>query len=343
MSSIDLLSCGRRSPRGNVLGVQPRLAPDDYRSAAALQRRLAAYLALAEGRGWLRDTTIVVFPEYIGTWLVAANGPPAVYRAPTLAAAFRPLIRQHLLSFGAALTRSSAPDRMTAALFRARASAMAHDYNHVFGRLAQRFGITVVAGSIILPDPQIVDGAVTPGRGPLRNVSVVYKPNGKAHDQLVIKRFLTDEEQPFTSPCENDETPVFETPAGRLGVIICADSWYPEAYQPLTLGRAEILAVPAFLAGDGVWNKPWGGYNGSLPPADVNLDDVGVLTEGQAWLKYAMVGRLRRAGIHWGMTPFLRGDLWGLGSDGPSLAARDGLLLGSPTSSAALVNLWLSD
>lgn len=28
-----------------------------------------------------------------------------------------------------------------------------------------------------------------------------------------------------------DDIPVFDTPVGKLGVLVCADSWYPEAYK----------------------------------------------------------------------------------------------------------------
>ncbi len=45
-------------------------------------------------------------------------------------------------------------DRMADALFRMKAVDMAHDYQTLFGGLAQDFGVTVVAGSIVLPNPR---------------------------------------------------------------------------------------------------------------------------------------------------------------------------------------------
>ena len=38
--------------------------------------------------------------------------------------------------------------------------------------------------------------------------------------------------------------PVFETPLGRLGVLICYDQCFPEAARELTLRGAQILAIP---------------------------------------------------------------------------------------------------
>ncbi|HEY63838.1 MAG TPA: hypothetical protein G4O02_04650 [Caldilineae bacterium] len=42
--------------------------------------------------------------------------------------------------------------------------------------------------------------------------------------------------------------PAFDTPAGRLGVLICADSWYPQACEAMRDHSVEMIAVP--WAGD---------------------------------------------------------------------------------------------
>ena|GEM_PF-4008127 len=48
--------------------------------------------------------------------------------------------------------------------------------------------------------------------------------------------------------------------------------------------------------------------------------DTGKLTEGQAWLRYAMVGRAQpETGIGKGINVFLWGNLWGLRSDGGTI------------------------
>jgi predicted amidohydrolase len=41
-----------------------------------------------------------------------------------------------------------------------------------------------------------------------------------------------------------DELPVFDTDFGRLGILICHDTTYPEPARALLLGGAEIVAVP---------------------------------------------------------------------------------------------------
>ena len=67
--------------------------------------------------------------------------------------------------------------------------------------------------------------------------------------------------------------------AGRLGVLICADSWHPEPYERLRAQGAELIAVPAFVPGAGVWNAAWGGYTDLSVPADVVGDQGAYLQE----------------------------------------------------------------
>ena len=38
--------------------------------------------------------------------------------------------------------------------------------------------------------------------------------------------------------------PVFETPLGKIGILICYDRGFPEAWRVLVLQGAEIIAVP---------------------------------------------------------------------------------------------------
>jgi N-carbamoylputrescine amidase len=38
--------------------------------------------------------------------------------------------------------------------------------------------------------------------------------------------------------------PVFDTPLGRIGMLICYDLWFPEATRALALQGAELICVP---------------------------------------------------------------------------------------------------
>lgn len=47
-----------------------------------------------------------------------------------------------------------------------------------------------------------------------------------------------------------DGLPVFDTEVGRLGVLICYDRWFPEAWRVLALQGAEVVCVPNASLGD---------------------------------------------------------------------------------------------
>ena len=226
---LHLADHGRDAGRGNLLGVQPWLTQHDYASGQALCARLESYLRAAAERGWLSTNTLVVLPEYLGTWLAAAGAGGAVVEARRLSDAMRALALRQPLRFLAALARTPERDRLAGSLFRMCAERMAFEYTAMGAALASAHGVTVVAGTILLPAPEVVDGAVRAGRGPVQNVAAVFGPDGRAHPALARKLFPTNEEKPMVTGAPLATLPAFETPAGRLGVLVCADSWHPAA------------------------------------------------------------------------------------------------------------------
>ncbi|MEK1907145.1 MAG: carbon-nitrogen hydrolase family protein [Pseudomonas sp.] len=336
------LNLGTPSGKGNLLGIQPALYNVDYRSVGSLQRKLSAYLDKAHSEGLLNPRTVVILPEHIGTWLVAAGEKPQVFAARQIDQAMLWLALSHPLDLTAALLTGQGPQRLNDALFRMKAKQMARDYQQLFGGLAKRYGVTLVAGSILLPDPQVRDGVLQVGSGPLYNASQVFAADGSALGQPQRKVYPIPDEAGFTAAAPDTALHVVTTPAGRLGVLICADSWYPAGYQQLASQQVDLLAVPAFLTGNQHWSQPWGGYTTFAgTPTDVT-SQPGQLSEGEAWQRHSLPTRLASTQAHAGMTVFMRGQLWDLGSDGHSMAVgAGGLTLASEAPGGQLINLWL--
>ncbi len=306
-----------------LVGISPVMAPSDYATPAAFREKIAGYLETARAAGLLAPGSVVVLPEHLGTWLVALDAPGLVFRAPGAGPALAALALGEPAAPWRALARSQEEDRLAAALFRSRSQIMAAAYQDVFGDLAARFGVTIVAGSIVLENPAVVDGRLRARPGPLYNASVVFHPDGRADPKLVRKVYPIPSEQPFTTAADVADLPTFDTPAGRLGVLICADSWYPETFAQLARQGVEIVAVPSFLQPQGVWDRPWGGYV-TRWAADADRADAGRLTEGEAWLRYGLAGRFPRTHAKAGINVFLKGNLWGLGGDGRTTAVWRG-------------------
>lgn len=325
-----------------LVAIQPWLDQRHYQTPQTLGQHLEGYMQVARDGGAMGAGSIVVFPEHIGTWLVAVKAPVMAFRARKTDTAMAWLIVRHPLRFARAYFESDEQDRAAAAIFRMQAPAMARDYTRVFGRLAQKFEVTIVAGSIVLPNPQVTNGTLRPGRGPLYNVGAVFHPDGQIDVKLVRKVHPIPSEAGFVAAAPASEVPVFDTISGRLGVLICADSWHPDVYEAMRGKGVQTMAVPAFLQPSKVWESPWHGYTTGWPD-DADKADALRITERQAWMRYALGGRLSSAGAVRGATAFLRGNLWDLGSDGANiLVTADGAWVDGHTSGASISTLALT-
>lgn len=332
---------GVANDRGNLLGIQPELSPRDYQSLALLHLKLAAYLNKARDEGLLNPKTIVVLPEHIGTWLMFRGEKNELYQAADLNEAMRWLAISNPVAFASAWLRADGESRVNDAHLRMKADSMAADYQTLFGGLAKEFDVTLVAGSIALPDPRIDKGKLIPGSGPLYNSSVVFghdgAPLGKPQRQLLP----TYEEQSYIQPSPDTKLSVIDTPAGRLGILVGSDSWYPENYRALNEQQVQLIAVPAFILGKDAWDKPWGGYKSVSTPSEISLKP-GEVSEGAAWHRLTLISSAPSSTAVAGMTVFLRGKFWDKHSAGQSFISRNGQTSPDvPGNGARLLNLWL--
>lgn len=75
----------------------------------------------------------------------------------------------------------------------------------------------------------------------LYNSAVLIGPEG--HVGTFRKVHLWNEENLFFEPGDLG-FPVFRTPIGRIGMMICYDCWFPEAWRLCALQGADIVCVP---------------------------------------------------------------------------------------------------
>ncbi|TGL93534.1 carbon-nitrogen hydrolase [Leptospira barantonii] len=336
-------SLGRDVQKGNLLGIQPWMFPGDYSNERNFLNKIDSYLVEADREKFLNPKTIVVFPEYLGTWLVIADEKNSVANSEKIEDAMQTLILSNPISFVWNLFRARGDDGVRDALFRMKAEKMLSIYSNVFSSLARKYKITVVAGSILLPEPTIESGRIRIGTGSLKNVSFVFLPDGSVAENSPQKIYPIEDEKPFVAASPRENLRSIQTPAGRIGVLVCADSWYPEVYEIFKKQNVDFILVPSYVAPNGAMSEIWKGYNGSSNPADVRSEDIGKIVEGEAWLKYAMAGRLSKSGASYGINVFLRGSLWDLGSDGETILVSHSQVKTFPKiEGASIVNLWLN-
>jgi predicted amidohydrolase len=91
------------------------------------------------------------------------------------------------------------------------------------------------------PDGVLVLGFVERGAGVLHNSAAVLTAGGLA--AVYRKTHLWDAEADLFRPGDL-APPIVDTPAGRLGVLICYDLEFPEMPRRLALSGADLIVVP---------------------------------------------------------------------------------------------------
>ncbi|WP_208721794.1 nitrilase-related carbon-nitrogen hydrolase [Leptospira mtsangambouensis] len=313
--------------RGSFVGMEPYLNKYSYATEDSFYLALNEYFRMAKENELLFvDRSIVVLPEYIGTWLVVTAEDKSIFATNTIQEAMEVLVKHNLGSFlwHYLFSNSYSSDTLKETLFRMKAWQMSDRYQSVFARLAREYRVSIVAGSIVLPHPKVIEGKITPTDGPLENVSFYFHPDGRVDDQMVRKLFPIVDEKEFLKEGKLEENPSYQTPLGKLYTMVCADSWFPEVYKELKKTESELLAVPSFVSPADAWTTKWQGYNGYANPKDVDPKDIGSISERAAWKKYAMSGRLKDPKVKAGINVFFRGEIWDLVASGDAFLTLTG-------------------
>lgn len=294
---LPIESRGQPGSAGNLIGIETRLMPADYQSPERLRLKFATYLDQARDAGLLSARTIVVLPEHVGTGLFATGEKPEVQQARTLRDAMQWTALSNPWDYLRALLDNEGEDRRTEAVIKIKARKMANDYQQIFGGLAKAYGVTLVAGSIVLPEPYMDGERLRSTSGPLRQVSLSFAADGSVLGPLQYKRELSRYERRYSEAPDETTQSVLQTPAGRLAVLLGCDGY---VHQPPA--EAELLVVsgahhvPDEACGTGQDRQ----YEYSLVRMDVR-------TLGLPW---NLVGSPRRPMRHFHGDPVRIKNLW---------------------------------
>lgn len=320
-----------------LVAMQTALDQSHYQNADSLMLALDRWFGALRAALPQDQALVVVLPEHIGTWLVAADEAWLTYQLPSTSLAFGlPILRQPRQYFRH-WQAVAAPDRFTAALFQLKADAMWASYHRVMGELARRHRLTLVAGSIVVPNVTLTSQGATLGTGALYNQSAIFSPAGEIIG-MVAKHYPIEDELAFVSAANRANVKI-ETVLGPTQIMICADSWYPQSWQATDANT--VVLVPSLLFDASLWQQAWQGYNGAPIPADVDRNDIGRLKEYEAWERYALAGRGQhlRAGIN----VFGHDHLWQMQGAGQTLALAQGKVYRGAAHAGVLASvLWIS-
>lgn len=189
----------------------------------------------------------------------------AVFSELALSSYFATLVHEDVAPF----FESDLPSAETAPIFRAAAERGVA----VVLPFAERWGATLYnSAALIGPDGSEV------GRYRKVHIPGQVEPADDGSFRILEKRYFTPGDLGF---------PVYDCRAGRVGMLICYDRRFPEAYRCLALDGAEVIAVgyntPVF-PGDGPGSTVTGGQSQSelCMRAGAYANGVPVIAAGKA-------------------------------------------------------------
>lgn len=291
----DVLHVGHDRGNGNMIAVQEELSLADFLTSDGLERKLRKNMEHLNAHGLITDKSVVVFPEVIGLGLILSDlvKNEKFFSSPLIAQMYLVgrSIQENLKDIFKVFIQRRCDLNLRRVVMCERAGAMAEDYQRIFGDIAREYNCHVVAGTIPLPSPTIEEGKIkVDPKGKVFNAGFVFHPDGSVDPQITKKVFLTKEEKKVFSPGALEALPIYKTPMGRLGILICADAWFPQCYEQLR-GKVDMIAVTIFGGGwDQRWDDTWRGYSGQPNPSDVDPSDPGKINEATALREYS-IGR----------------------------------------------------
>ena len=293
LRTLPIETRGHPGERGNLLAIEARLTPADYQSRERLTLKFTTYLDQARSAGLLNSRTVAVLPEHVGTGLFALGEKPEVQQARTLRDAMQWMALSNPWDYLRALRGNKGEDRRTEAALKIKGQQMAEDYQFIFGNLARNYGITLVAGTIVLPEPRLEGGRLQTDKGPLRQVSLSFGPDGKPVGALQYKSSLSLYEQRYSVALQTPALAV-PTPAGHLAVMIGCDGYsHPPPADAQLLATIGAPGDPANEC--------------SVDAPEPKLPRVAVRTLGLPW---NLVGSPHRPMHHHHNTPVRLHNLW---------------------------------
>lgn len=313
--------------RGSIIGIEPYLTEIHYVSEETAFSAFRTYFDFVRENGMISiDRSIVILPAHIGTWLVLCSEDKSVFKEKSFESAIQQLIAKNIGSFlwNYIYNENYAKDKIMETMFRMKAWQMSYRYQSVFSRLAKEYGVSIVAGSIILPEPKVVEGKITPTDGPLQNVSFFFHSDGRVDEKITYQEYVTNFEREFVSKGEIIKNQKIKTAFGDVFTAVGIDSWFPKTHKILQEKEIFLLLNPSFATRTeqeskiGTFNET---YSNEL---NISKSDFGKLSYSRIWKKYGLPSRLKPKSPKAAVTVFFRGRIWDLNLGGEAYLYLNG-------------------
>ncbi|WP_244594440.1 hydrolase, carbon-nitrogen family protein [Leptospira ryugenii] len=313
-TDIKIRTNGVDRKYGNIVGMQVFLFAKDFAKQEWWALRLEELLKKGKDANIYDRKTIIILPENIGTGLVFLGEKDFVFEKETWQEAMDAFVKKHESELQSFLPDSKKPKATWEAAFRYRSEEMAKVYQETFSKLANTYKVPILAGSIILPSPKVVNGnLVVDPKGPLYNVSVPFSADGRVMAPLLKKTILTEEEKQILEPGEKNQDRTWIVPGWKVGVFM----------------GSEVFSLPLY---ESLRGRPLDGLvamSASLSPldtkslADLIPEDISSLSENQIWETQGLPKHIKLTRAVDLVHVFLHGDFFGTNPKGRTFNLRD--------------------
>ncbi|KAI0390350.1 carbon-nitrogen hydrolase [Xylariaceae sp. FL0594] len=126
-----------------------------------------------------------------------------------------------------------------------KSCAEAEAYLQKYQDLAKELGICIVPGTIIESSPSEGEAEGGESSTTLQNIAYFISSDGSIAGRYQKKNLWHPERRHLVSSTHEPHT-AFDTPLGRVGLLICWDMAFPEAFRELIADGAQIICVPTF-------------------------------------------------------------------------------------------------
>ncbi len=301
---IYISSIGYNKKLGNIVGIQTFMVPADYSNEERFFKKLETYILEAQRNGFLSDKSIVVFPEHIGTPLVLLEEEKSLYYQNSLEDVIKILTKNYFF-----LNYQKSKESFTIQkLFIYKSKKMKDVYVRTFSQLSKFYNITILAGSIFLPNPKLNGSEIFIEGEELKNVSFIFS-YGKLLPIFVEKYRLSNFED-FTRNAQASNFTVYQIPNLNTSflILLSNDSLYNQNYE----SNAEIVISPSAVYEKQkiLWQDPAISDNPKSNRSLFTEEDKN-LSQVELWQKFGLAGKFSYLTSKIYLQVFLRGEFFG--------------------------------
>ncbi|MCC5815039.1 MAG: hypothetical protein JJT78_09805 [Leptospira sp.] len=310
-SEVEYMENGENRNYGNLVAMQPYFLNLDFYSEENFKSSIEAVLIKAKEKKAMDRKTLIVFPEHTGTGLVLLGEKRPAFFSETwkeslkfLKLYYKSEVFKNLDDY-----QSDSNDEVTIAeIIQSKRELIASAYHETFSSLAKKYSVSIIAGSILLPNPTIKNGKLISQEGDIYHVSVAYLSSGKAIEPLVRKVHLTDWEKEFVKPGDIKQDFIVKVPAWTVGNLIGEDSLNESIYKSIGSKNMDGIVAPSSSFVEPNW-KELGIQANEIPTNDL-------------WIENGISKYISNTKGKDNLQAFWKGDLWNLEPKGETFTNR---------------------